>query len=330
MFGILKPALRHVSKSDHVEYQRHYCGLCGCLAEHFGLVHRMMLVNDVVTLQWLFEDQEARRQRFCRANCLRGGTLAPRTNRRSERERFSAALSVLLYFIKARDDRQDGNAVWPRLSGWVTDTHLRKARSDLDSLGCSVAELDASLAEQVRLEDQNESDFAKASEPTARCYAEVCQCLAKLGDGGCRADLAKEIGSRLGRLVYLIDAFCDRVADAGKSYNPLLCDGSRRLASVLPSRIKEFDVHIHKVFTELDALCVESDSRIRDRWAAIRLSLQTQIRRDPSSIAFNMVCCAPCGDGAVAIDTKEEDCGHICCCYGCMCAFCLAPCCCSR
>ena len=77
MFGILVPELNAVSPASQQSYNISYCNLCAALsAIGTGVLNRLFLVNDVVTIDWLLTDDEQTNQHtFSCRNCVKGGVI---------------------------------------------------------------------------------------------------------------------------------------------------------------------------------------------------------------------------------------------------------------
>ena len=320
MFGVLRPQRGSLSAEDRSAFDMQYCSLCGSLSENFGVGSRMLLVNDIVTLAWLFEDESAPEKRFRRLNCLRGGTAFPVTESPSDLDRLLSSMSVLACGIKVADDLDDEGSLSAKLVSWKYDTQFLRAESRLGDLGFPVDRLQKQLAVQNDLESSLESDLVRASDPTADCYGMTAEWISRFSRGDIAPAMAFEIGQHLGRLVYLTDAFSDRGLDRRGSYNPLLYRSKTRLPEAAEDRLREFDNVVCRSLAEIETLAAISPGSFTRRWRSVRQTLVNRVSSDPQSVTLNLCCCIPVGEGFVACSTESLGNPLLFCC--CLCACC--------
>jgi hypothetical protein len=317
MFGFLKPDFNLLDTAEKAAYQKIYCNLCGCLGELYGAKSRMLLVNDVVTLGWLFRDESPDQQRYIRANCVRGGTFLPQTSELSRFDRLMASISGLICQVKIDDNLADNPGLSSRFAQWFyTDTAVQ-CREELQKIGFQLDVIESSLQRQAELERQNENDLLVAAEPTGTCYGQFCQSLVENQPSCIYPHLAHRIGHLIGKLVYLLDAWRDRRTDTVRDYNPFLCAQGIRFNIPQRNQINQFQTLFNEIIAELDHLADNTGPLIARKWLALRNTLVHQVDRSRGTVTVNFCCGEPrseCGN-----------CFHDCsmcqglCCLGCVC-----------
>lgn len=315
MLGQVRPMACKLTPDDRREYQATYCNLCASLGSRYGVSTRPLLVYDFASLAWLFEPEDAQPKPFRRLNCLQGGRWTSRGRMRPV-DRFLAAISVYACGMKVQDDLQDEPRVRTRLaSRWYAST-FRKARHDLAASGFDISALEEILNDQKTIEERRESDFEAASRPTGMAYGLVVRHLADLA--GWRLDQrdVELVSERIGRYVYLLDAARDCESDLGRSYNPLCCLDGRDLAEVSQPRKLELTSYAVQLLEEADGCIHERIPRLLARWDALRTRLLRQLGVGRKDVTLNVVCCCPCGDGAVG--GSSDECGGPCGCCLCI------------
>ncbi|MDP3560919.1 MAG: DUF5685 family protein [Legionellaceae bacterium] len=230
MFGVLKPALGHVSAECKTLYNSTYCNLCAALsASGAGAFNRFFLVNDVVTIEWLLtEPGQTRDHAFACYNCAKGGTLGKK-NKLSNHHKFLAAVSSYVCGVKINDNLLDDPKFKNKSIALIYRPIMKKAEAmllELNLLGTLQA-----YQKRDRHNEQHQVDsLSEACEPTEQCYE-----LMTVENGKQISSLPQTLvallGKYLGRCVYLLDAMEDMDEDKKKNqYNVL---------NLMPSMSKE-------------------------------------------------------------------------------------------
>jgi hypothetical protein len=229
----------------------------------------MLLVNDVVTLGWLFQS-EAQTQRYVRFNCLRGGTYWPQCEEHQPLERLLAAISAIICKIKIEDNVKDEQSLSARGAQWFYSDTGKKAQIELQKLGFENDLILASLQRHTEIEERNEADLILAAEPTGTCYGLFCQNLAQMLKHPYQKDVSFEFGKGIGQLVYLLDAWRDRSSDSINDYNPFLCSGGLRTGIVQKSQINQFPALFDSLINQLSQLAVSFGEGFIQKWESVR------------------------------------------------------------
>jgi hypothetical protein len=274
MFGLLRPHKSLVEAEDWRDYASAYCNLCASLSHHYGLPSRLLVVHDVATADWLLAGAAEVRRPFPTCNCLRGGTrcILPAL-RQDERQSLLAAVSAYTVGVKVQDDLADGGGWKARLAQALYRDTFARARCDLARTGFDVAAFEGALAEQREQERRGEADLAAAAGPSGRAFGLVARHLAQR-HGGVGPDDAYALGERIGRAVFLVDAYQDYGRDlAAGAYNPLCCAGPCPAPPLEAGRAREVVGVVADLLEEAQAICARMAGRVAARWRAARASL---------------------------------------------------------
>ena len=278
MFGLLRPLKRLVGEEDWRDYASAYCNLCAGLSQRYGLPARLLVVHDVATADWLLAGAAPVRRPFPACNCVKGGTRSvPAALRTDERQSLLAAVSAYTVGVKVQDDLADGGGWKARLAQALYKETFARARRDLAQGGFDVAAFEATVAEQQELERRGETDLAVASGPSGRAFGLVARHLAGR-DGVVRSEDAYALGERIGRAVFLVDAWQDFGRDlAAGAYNPLRCEGGAGAVALGPGRVREALGVVGGLLEEAHAVCARMSEGVATRWRAARASLAHRV-----------------------------------------------------
>jgi hypothetical protein len=319
MFGMLRPEFRGLTGVHRRDYSSLYCNLCGHLRQLYGLKSRLLVVHDIVTLEWLFRPAEEQTLPYPQVNCIRVRGKA--CGEVPARWAFLAAASAYIIGIKLQDDEIDRSRVQGRAMAWLYHDTLARAGHDLQSHGFDVKGIQIELSRQVAIERRCESRLDLAAEPTGNCYGSVALEIARLTGSPLSTLEAKSVGEALGQAVYALDALRDFTDDCGNSYNPLRAQVDD-LVKTIPYRLRlECQRFIVRCLETCKKVFNAHDLAHQERWDLVAHRIVQLIGFPKKDVVLHGICCLPCGDGAVGCDTKECG-GPICCC--CCCTSCIA------
>lgn len=282
MFGVLKPALAHVSAESQQRYHSTYCNLCASLsASGAGVWNRLFLINDVVTIDWLLtEDDTAEPHAFSCHNCLKGGAIG-KTRLVSTHQAFLAAVSTFVCGIKINDNAID-NPKWINKSfARLYQPMMRRAEAVLQERRV-LNKIKDYLARDREQELQGNTDVEKACQPTEACY-ELLIIEGAKARSTLPYPLLQRLGQYLGRCVYLLDAIDDMEKDHKKGqYNVL---NLQRGTEATPSKaavvqtclelLKPLRLTINEQFALLaDAL---KTTPLHAKWNSLFISIENQL-----------------------------------------------------
>jgi hypothetical protein len=220
-----------------------YCGSCKTIGAMYGQKARLLLNHDMVFLAELLMEKSgqpewtAAHRSF---NCMAMPKEHPQALQ------YAATAAVVLAHFQIEDQIVDSRGLPWRAVRRLFSASYREAASRLRASGFRLEEMTAVLASQGEREARGVS-IEDVMEPTARAtemiFAHGVRSVYPLPDGR-GSMLMGWIGRRFGYLVYLLDAWEDRVRDAkSEDFNALLAfpevDGPARILSLVESLEKD-------------------------------------------------------------------------------------------
>lgn len=214
MFGYVMINRETLSEAERKRFSAYYCGLCRALGNRYGTTGRLALSFDMaflaILLSSLYEPETQ----------ARSGRCIVHPNKRHDYLEnafidYAADMTIALAYHKALDDWSDEK----RLSGKSQARLLRARYKRIEGLyPRQLAAIEQSLAALTKLE----AERCTAIDPPANAFG------ALLGEmfvyrRDMWSDTLRQVGSALGRFIYLMDAYDDLEADLKKGrYNPLV------------------------------------------------------------------------------------------------------------
>lgn len=225
VFGYVKPRMEDLSEEERSRYRSAYCGLCHVLEERFGQRCRFALTYDMTFLSLLlgalYEPAERRNSGRCAAHPLKSHDFV-----QTECTEYAADMTVMLVYHKCLDDWRDDGNVAARAYSLLLEKPYRDASSRHRRTCEAIEEGLASIGE---LEKAAAAGGEGASAPDAaanRFGALLGEVFAYRDDFW--ADSLRNLGARLGKFVYVMDAALDMDDDRSSGgYNPLVALDAR-------------------------------------------------------------------------------------------------------
>lgn len=220
MIGHLAPPYR--DRSLQSLFRTYQCGLCHHVGQTYGPVYRLLAGPDMVFLDVfldLWADEPAVERRAC--------VVAPLVTRlptrvTTDNARFAAAFGVYMAVEKLRDDYQDEGGALRWLAWRALSRGHARARTVLVERGFPVESLEASMAEQARVE-REETDLVRASLPTREIAAALFE------HAGGHTPGLRALGDRVGAFLFYMDNLLDLGKDLREGgYNALARAGGLR------------------------------------------------------------------------------------------------------
>lgn len=219
MFGYVltdKPFLR-IREFDY--YRATYCGLCHAMGKCTGCISRLTLSYDMTFFVLLREMLDGVNVEFEKKRCPRHPLRAIDTVKTNPDLEYCAYVSGIMTAGKIRDsisDESGAKRTLARLLGLVFSNIEKKSEDALPELSHLVRD---KLAELSELE---KNEVASIDEP-ADIFGQIMASLLSFGLDGEKKLIADKIGNRVGRWVYMVDAFDDYERDRKSgSYNPFV------------------------------------------------------------------------------------------------------------
>ena len=225
LFGYIRVNRPECKLREYEYYRGVYCGLCRALGRCTGQCSRMLLGYDFTFMALVRMALEGVSPTLVRSRCIAHPIrrrMMAKPAKGSDEERIlslCACASVLLSYHKLRDDIADEKGFRrfrARMLKPLVGGFRRRAKKPYDSLDRAIEEGLASLS---RIEKSEICSLDVPAEAFGKILADVLSF--GLSDG--RARIAREIGFRVGKWIYLVDAADDYEEDLKKGrYNPLI------------------------------------------------------------------------------------------------------------
>ena len=251
MFGYITANKPELKIKEYDIYKSYYCGLCKALGRGAGIAARLSLSYDMtfvyLFLSSLYEPKKQQTMEHC--------MLHPVTKRmvtKNEIADYAADMSVLMTYLKGRDDWKDretiGKSIAGRLTMDITEKSYRRIRENYRG------KVDFILSRMKRL-DEGERNLSSNIDYMAGAFGDI------MGEIFCMNNdiweqTVRRMGFYLGKFIYLMDAYEDIDEDIKtKNYNPFF-DSYKRLGRNV------FDEYAKKVLLMMMADCTKEFERL--------------------------------------------------------------------
>jgi hypothetical protein len=342
MFGSLKPMFKHVSYESQQLYHAAYCNLCAALsASGAGVWNRLFLVNDVVTLDWLFlENSQSPDHVFSCHNCVKGGAIG-QAHKITAHQKLLAAISTFTCGVKIRDNAADDPKLTNRSLALLYRPLMKKAESILGELNI-LDRINAFISLDHNNEIQQNSNLSEAAAPTEEGYALMASEISQM-HSTLPKSLIELLGRYLGRCVYFMDAIKDMDEDKKKNqYNVL--NLNQNVSQSKHEVIESCLLFLKPMRLEItEKLEIHNDlfsSNLSKKWESLLISIENQFLKliKPlndnrlfaiiSSFSISHIHCLKSPIKMDEISCVPNLCGCIASCVQCCCPCCkVCPCC---
>lgn len=219
MFGYVvvdKPSLR-IREYDY--YRATYCGLCHAMGKCTGCVSRLTLSYDMTFFALLRGMLEEEKFYFKKKRCVRHPIRKIDTVVINPSLEYSAYISGLMTAGKLADNINDEKGMKSTLARIVLGILAGMKKKSKRAL----PELEEMITEKLSELSALERDKVPSIDAPANVFGELMSELLSYGLKGNGSIIARNIGNRLGRWIYIVDAFDDYDADRKSgSYNPFV------------------------------------------------------------------------------------------------------------
>ncbi|MCQ2430407.1 MAG: DUF5685 family protein [Clostridia bacterium] len=296
MYGYVKTYRPELKCRELDAYQAAYCGLCRALGQCTGQCSRLTLSYDM-TFFALFRmaltgEEPVTERRRCPVHPLKKRPMLVRGDALTQ----TAVASALLLWHQLEDDRADergAKRVRAVLAGPIAAGARRRAcRTVISAQTPSDAALtgsgmDARIAECMQALTELEGQKPQSVDIPAQLFGELMGDILSFGLDGSGARLAREIGIRTGRWVYILDAADDYAEDRRRGrYNPFLCLYGEDAVELPEERRREIlaalDMETDAILRALDLVSLPD----RDMEGILRNILSEGMPRTARSILF--------------------------------------------
>lgn len=219
MFGYVvvdKPSLR-IREYDY--YRATYCGLCYAMGKCTGCLSRITLSYDMTFFALIREMLEGESVKFVAKRCARHPIKKVQTVDINPQLEYSAYVSGILTAGKISDNISDEKGIKRALAKFL---HLFFSQMDKRS-GDKLPELAELVQKKLSELAELEKKRVASIDAPADVFGEMMALLLSYGFEGNKRLIAENIGKRLGRWIYVVDAFDDYDDDRKSgSYNPFV------------------------------------------------------------------------------------------------------------
>ncbi len=258
MFGYVvvdKPSLR-IREYDY--YKATYCGLCHAMGKCTGCLSRMTLSYDMTFFALVREMLEGEKVMFKAKRCVRHPIKKVQTVNINPQLEYSAYVSGILTAGKIADNISDEKGAKRALASFLRFFFSKmegEANEKLPELSTFVED---KLFELKQIEEKRTASI----DIPADVFGEMMSTLISYGFNGNKKLIAENIGKRLGRWIYIVDAFDDYDDDRkSRSYNPFveLYGGDDFTTDNLISISKMLEAELSLALAAIDLLDDDSD-----------------------------------------------------------------------
>ncbi|MBQ3063610.1 MAG: hypothetical protein IJC99_02245 [Clostridia bacterium] len=219
MFGYVKIQKSELRVREYEYYRAAYCGLCRSMGKCTGQCSRLTLSYDFAFLALMRMTLSGVAPTFKKRRCLVHLFHKRMMMEPNEALAFAADAAALLAYEKCLDDVADGGffgRISARLRCLLLHAAYRRARKRHKALAVT---LRTELAELSRIEGEKRPTV---DEPAA-VFGRLLAALMAEGLSDNAARIARVIGDKVGRFIYIVDAIDDLARDAkAGNYNPIL------------------------------------------------------------------------------------------------------------
>ena len=258
MFGYVivdKPSLR-IREYDY--YRATYCGLCHAMGKCTGCVSRLTLSYDTTFFVLVREMLDGTKVEFVKKRCVRHPIKKIETVKINPQLEYSACVGAQLAYGKIVDNINDEKGM-KRFVANVCKVLFSKM--DMKSFD-QIPTISGFISEKLELISQIEEERTKSIDVPAEVFGDMMAGLLAYGFEGEKKMIAEKIGKRIGRWIYIVDAFDDYESDRKSgSYNPFveLYDGEDFGDDDLLSISKMLEAELSIAFSAIELLDDDSD-----------------------------------------------------------------------
>lgn len=258
MFGYVivdKPSLR-IREYDY--YRATYCGLCHAMGKCTGCASRLTLSYDTTFFVLVREMLDGTKVEFVKKRCVRHPIKKIETVKINPQLEYSACVGAQLAYGKVVDNINDEKG----MKRFVANIcKVLFSRMDMKSFD-QIPAMAGFISEKLEIISQIEEERTKSIDTPAEVFGDMMAGLLSYGFEGEKKMIAEKIGKRIGRWIYIVDAFDDYESDRKSgSYNPFveLYDGKDFSDDDLLSISKMLEAELSIAFSAIELLDDDSD-----------------------------------------------------------------------
>ncbi len=258
MFGYVvveKPSLR-LREYDY--YRATYCGLCHAMGKCTGCASRLTLSYDMTFFALIREMLEGEEVLFVKKRCPRHPIKKIETVEIKSQLEYSAYVGGILTAGKIEDNINDEKGAKRAIASFLR-LFLSKMEREADK---NLPEISYLVEQKLSELKEVETNMVRSIDVPADIFGDMMGSLLSYGLDGDKKLVASNIGKRIGRWIYIVDAFDDYDKDRKSgSYNPfvLLYDAENFSEDNLISISKMLEAELALALSAIDLLDEDSD-----------------------------------------------------------------------
>lgn len=256
MFGYVKPDKENLLVKDLALYKAVYCGLCSVIKKEVSFILPFTLSYDFVFLVMvraaIQNEKICISKGRCKYNPLKKCAFAIC----NKETLYTAQSSLILTTLKIEDDINDKDTPWyKRISEKIFYCYLRSKTQKLLKSEPHMKRLIESIRDGLKQLASLESSESANLDEACEIFGNIMSEIASFELQGNEKVIGEEIGSAIGRYIYLVDAIDDLKRDSKSgAYNPIIAKyGSYTEAK---NKICELDIAL-AMFAKRAMLAIE-------------------------------------------------------------------------
>ena len=224
MFGYIKPDKELLLVKDLHLYKATYCGLCSVIKKNISFFLPFALSYDFVFLNMVRAALSSEKSIIKKGRCKYNTFKKCAFSVCDTESIYTAKAALILTALKLEDDLKDCDvSLFKKMITFPFYKHLeqrvKKAEKENSKYSQLVNDIRHNLEKISQLEEKNSKDIDLLCE----LFGEIMSKITQFSISEEKKIIANEIGSCIGRYVYLIDAIDDIDKDYKKgAYNPVL------------------------------------------------------------------------------------------------------------
>ena len=250
MFGYIIANKPELKIKEYEIYKSYYCGLCKTLGKNSGQIARLSLSYDMtfvyIVLSALYEPKKSRKTEKCVLHPVKKQYIM--VNSIAD---YVADMSVLMTYLKGRDDWKDRETIEKSIAGRLTMDITEKSYKQIKEKYHNKVSFILSRMKRLDEGEKHSSDI----DYMAGAFGDI------MGEVFCMNNdiwepTVRKMGFYLGKFIYLMDAYEDIEKDIKtKNYNPFF-DAYGRLGKEM------FDEYAEKILIMMMADCTREFERL--------------------------------------------------------------------
>lgn len=221
MFGYIRPHKAELLMKEFTRFRAAYCGLCKQISQRYGQIPRMSVSYDLTFLALLLIALSADDAQIELESCILNPLKKKPILKGHKALEFCADMSVLLTWLKAKDDANDEKKV----RGTILSAALSRSGRKAEKLYPELSDRIALGLKELSLTEKGDPSFVSAD-----IFGSILADIFDSAIVGVLSDLASEFaaaltdsGKSLGRWAFLIDAIDDFELDThNNEWNPFM------------------------------------------------------------------------------------------------------------